>query len=123
MIEEPRTFHEAKKERKEDINQLRKGDQQDRCLADLLARCRKDNRCNLTECAVCEFRKTRALRRVSRAVETMTIIGERNVRIDVDSVQVVGSRRPLNEAKVRRIAASMRVTGLQTPITIRAVKK
>ena len=65
----------------------------------------------------------RARRRVPAAV--VKSIGSlfEIVHIAVDEIQIRGKRRALNEEKVRAIAASMDLIGLQTPVTVRMQKK
>ena len=65
----------------------------------------------------------RARRRVPAAV--VKSIGSlfEIVHIAVDEIQIRGKRRALNEEKVRAIAASMDLIGLQTPLTVRMQKK
>jgi ParB-like chromosome segregation protein Spo0J len=120
------TRAEAIQRRKEHIAELREGDKGERRLADVLAQCRKRNRCNRDECPVCERRQKLAARRIPESV-VESISGGFTPRfivrkIDVDAVKVVGKRRPLNEEKVRTIAASMNKIGLRTPITVRTKK-
>jgi protein tyrosine phosphatase (PTP) superfamily phosphohydrolase (DUF442 family) len=122
-MSEIETFAEAKQSQKDDIAQLKKGGKRDRRLASLLARCRKGNRCNLVKCPVCERRKERAGTQIGRASATKSVIGSLRARIFLPYVEVVGKRRPLNEAKVRFLAASMREIGQQSPITVREVGK
>ena len=45
------------------------------------------------------------------------------VHIKVGAIKIIGKRRPLNEAKVRALAASINEIGLQTPITVQNRKK
>ena len=114
---------EAKQQRKQLIAELRGGDDGERRLAEILAGCREGKRCHLHKCPVCERRKMRARRRVPAAV--VKSIGSlfEIVHIAVDEIQIRGKRRALNEEKVRAIAASMDLIGLQTPLTVRMQKK
>jgi hypothetical protein len=116
------SFDEAKQQRSELIAELRHGGAGEQRLADLLAQCRKGNRCNLDECAVCERRKRLPKWEVPASV-VKTITGRSVPRINLDRVEIIGERRPLNEKKLRAIAASMDRIGLQTPITVRCQKK
>ena len=116
------SFDEAKQERSELIAELRQGSAGEQRLADLLAKCRKNNRCNLDECPVCDRRK-RLPKWEAPASVVKTITGRSVPRIYLDRVEIVGERRPLNEKKLRAITASMGQIGLQTPITVRMQKK
>ena len=62
------SFKEAVKERKEHIAELRKEGNSER--ADLLAKCRKGNRCYLNDCPVCNRR-----RRVEQSKLPDSVIG------------------------------------------------
>ena len=117
------TFAVARQKQKAYIAQLRKGDKGERRLAKLLAQCRKGDRCNLEECLICARRKELPRWRVpSSAVKS--VIGTKTPQtIYLDGIEVVGKRRPLNEKKVREIAASMYKLGQQMPITVRMHKK
>ena len=77
------TAAEVKHQWKEHIDWLRKGDKSDRRLADLLAQCRKGNRCNLQECPKCELRKKMARLKVPAAV-----------------VKTIGSMHPISNIRV-----------------------
>ena len=116
------SFDEAKQERSKLIAELRQGSAREQRLADLLAKCRKNNRCNLDECPVCDRRK-RLPKWEAPASVVKTITGRSVPRIYLDRVEIVGERRPLNEKKLRAITASMGRIGLQTPITVRMQKK
>jgi hypothetical protein len=112
------SFADAKREWKQHIAWLRKGDKGHRRLADLLAQCRKSARCNLQECPKCKRRKEIARRKIpANAYKT---IGSPHPphNIYVNAIHVVGKRRPLKMPKVRAIAASMDLIGLQNPITV-----
>ena len=120
------TLAKAVEERKELIAELRKGDESDRRLANVLAHCRKGSRCHREECPVCERRKRRAARRIPRSavksgVGTFTSYIVKNLYLD--AVKVPRKHRPVNEEKVRAIAASIQRVGLRTPITVREHKK
>jgi hypothetical protein len=115
------TFEEAVTERKEHIAWLREGGDRDR--ADLLAKCRKGNRCHLDDCPVCQRRHKVARSQVPESV-IHTITGSSNLRfvvlgIDVNAIKVKGPRRLIDEKKLRALKASIAQIGLQTPITIR----
>ena len=115
------TFEEAVTERKEHIAWLREGGDRDR--ADLLAKCRKGNRCHLDDCPVCQRRHKVARSQVPELV-IHTITGSSNLRfvvlgIDVNAIKVKGPRRLIDEKKLRALKASIAQIGLQTPITIR----
>jgi hypothetical protein len=116
------SFDEAKQERSELIAELRQGSAGEQRLADLLAQCRKNNRCNLDQCPVCDRRRHLPKWEVPASV-VKTITGRSVSRIDLDKVEIVGERRPLNEKKLRAITASMGRIGLQTPITVRVQGK
>ena len=117
------SFAQAKALQTADIARLREGEKRDKRLASLLAACRKKSRCNLIKCAVCEYRKQRAKTRISQAPATKSLTLDRIANVHVTAIDVAGKRRPLNEAKVKLLAASMREIGQQTPITIRMVGK
>jgi ParB family chromosome partitioning protein len=121
------TFAEAKQRRKERIAELREGNKGERRLAEVLAQCRKGNRCNRAECPVCERRQKRASKRIpASAVKSLFGTYEPSFmvqRLYLDEVKVIGKRRPLNEEKVRALAASMTKIGLRTPITVRTMNK
>jgi len=112
------TAADAKREWEEHIAWLRKGDKGQRRLADLLAQCRKGKRCNLVECPKCERRKEIA--RMKIPAEAFKTIGSFRplYNIRVRAIDVDGKRRPLDQNKVRAIAASMDLVGLQTPISV-----
>ncbi|HEV3160092.1 MAG TPA: ParB/RepB/Spo0J family partition protein [Xanthobacteraceae bacterium] len=117
------TFEEAKEERKKLITELRQGNRGDRRLANLLAQCRKGNRCNRLKCPICQRRKALPKWKFPSAL-VKSVIGTLMPReIFVDSITIAGKRRPLDEVKVRAMAASMEQIGLQTPITLRKEKK
>ena len=111
-------FKVAVEQRKERIAELEQGDAGDRRLAALLAKCRKNRRCDLVECAVCERRKLVARRGIPASV--IKLIGWLNpmLHIGVRAIKVKGDRRALNPEKVIALAASMEEIGLQTPITV-----
>jgi ParB/RepB/Spo0J family partition protein len=110
---------EAERQWKEHIAWLREGYKGDKRLADLLAECRKGNRCHLEECPKCERRKEIARLRIP--ADAVKYLGSRHPisNIRVSKIVVDGKRRPLDKDKVRAIAASMEMVGLQTPITVR----
>ena len=119
------TFADAQRERKESIAELRKGDETDQLLANVLAQCRKGKRCYREECPVCERRKKSAARRIPKsAVKSMvgTFTSYIVENLYLDAVKVPRKHRPLNEEKVRAIAASIQQVGLRTPITVREQK-
>jgi uncharacterized ParB-like nuclease family protein len=112
------SFSAVKEEWKEKIARLREGTTGERRLADLLARCRKRSRCNLFECPICERRKLLPKWYVPAALMKSYIVG-RPRTIYVDVIQIIAKgRRPLDEKKVRAIAASMKKIGQQVPITV-----
>ena len=117
------TFEEAIAQRKELIAQLKEGDRGERRLAAILARCRKGSRCNLVRCPVCERRKLVAVNAVPASVVKAVGSLDGIVHIKVGAIKIIGKRRPLNEAKVRALAASINEIGLQTPITVQNRKK
>jgi len=108
---------------KQRIAEYRKGDKGQRLVADLMAQCRRGNRCNLLECPVCDRRRSRILPQISRAAVVKSVIGGIGLNIDPSGVEIGRNRRSLNEAKVRFIAASMREIGQQVPIIVRPVGK
>ena len=118
------TFEVAKEQRAERIKELETGSSADRRLAALLSSCCKGSRCNLLECAVCARRKLIAYRGVPASV--VKSIGSlfKRTSLAINAIHVVAKhRRPLKEAKVQAIAASMNQIGLQTPITVQAFKR
>lgn len=116
------TFTAAKQERNKLIAELREGDAGDRRLAKALMQCRRGNRCHLIACPVCERRKALPRWGVPAAL-TKSINGMKAPReIYIKGIEV-GKRRPLNEEKVRALAASMDQIGQQMPITVRMQKK
>ena len=119
------TFEVAKGQRAQRIKELEtEGSRADHRLAALLANCRKGRRCRLLECAVCRRRKLIAWRGVPASV--VKSIGSLFGRatLTIKRIEVVANRRrPLNEAKVQAIAASMNQIGLQTPITVQTFKR
>ena len=118
------TFEVANEQRAQRIKELEIGSSADRRLAALLSNCRKGSRCHLHECAVCERRKLIAYRGVpASVVKSIGSLFQRTT-LEIKAIQVVAKhRRPLNEAKVQAIAASMNQIGLQTPITVQAFKR
>jgi ParB family transcriptional regulator, chromosome partitioning protein len=118
------TAADAKRQWKERIAELREGDKGERRLADLLAECRTGKRCNLLECPKCERRREIAWRKVpADAVKTIGSLLHPIQNIRVNAIEVIGRRRPLQEDKLRAIAASMDFIGLQTPITVETRNK
>jgi ParB-like chromosome segregation protein Spo0J len=117
------TFAAAKQEQKALIAQLREGDAGDRRVAKALTQCREGNRCNLIACPVCERRKALPRWGVPAAL-VKSINGMKASReIYIKGIEIVGKRRPLNEEKVRALAASMDLLGQLMPITVRRQKK
>jgi hypothetical protein len=119
------TFKEAVQERKKHIAWLRKKGDHER--ADLIAKCRKDSRCLLGDCPVCDRRREVAFCRYPELAIHDTI-EEPLFRfvlheISVDAIKVVGPRRPINEKKLAALKASITQIGLQTPITKCPVRK
>jgi hypothetical protein len=113
------SVEEAKQRWKKRIADLRKGDKADRRLADSLAQCRDGYRCDLIECPKCERRKRKAQEQIPASV-AKNLSGRFRIWLArVKAIQVLGKRRPLNDAKVRAIAASMELIGLETPISVR----
>jgi ParB-like nuclease domain len=113
-------FDEARKLRAEIIAELEQGNDGERRLAGLLAKCRNGDRCHLVECPVCQRRERIALQRVPAS--TIKRLGSLfDVRhLDVDEITVIAKkRRPLDLGKVCAIAASINLIGLQAPITVR----
>jgi ParB-like nuclease domain len=117
------TLKLAKWWRKAYIEQWQTGDKRHRGWANLLAHCRKGSRCNLVECPVCEYRKERAFSRIADASATKSLLSSGVLVVDVTGVEIIGKRRPLNEEKVKFIAASMREIGQESPIIVRLVGK
>jgi ParB-like chromosome segregation protein Spo0J len=115
------TFEMAKQQRSELIAELRQGEAGEQRLADLLAQCHKGSRCNLHECPVCQRRKELPKYRIPASISKSWLGRPHEIRLS--SIRVVGERRPLNEAKLRTMMASMDRIGLQTPITVRMQKK
>jgi hypothetical protein len=113
------SVEEAKQRWKKRIAELREGDKADRRLADSLAQCRGGYHCDLIECPKCERRKRKAQEQVPASVAKNLSGRFRIWLIRVKAIQVVGKRRPLNDDKVRAIAASMELIGLETPISAR----
>jgi ParB-like chromosome segregation protein Spo0J len=113
------TAADAKQRWKKRIAELREGDKADRRLADSLAQCRGGYHCDLIECPKCERRKRKAQEQVPASVAKNLSGRFRIWLIRVKAIQVVGERRPLNDHKVRAIAASMALMGLETPISVR----
>jgi ParB/RepB/Spo0J family partition protein len=118
------TLEAAQEQLARRIEELKDGSKADRRVATLLSKCHKGKRCNLPECAVCERRKLIAYRVVPNSI--VTSVGSLFQRTDlkIDAIEVVAKRRrALNEAKVQAIAASMKLIGLQTPITVQSFKR
>jgi len=118
------SFAEAVQERKKHIAWLRKKGDHER--ADLIAKCRKDSRCLLGDCPVCDRRREVAFSRYPELAIHDTI-EEPLFRfvlheISVDAIKVVGPRRPINEKKLAALKASITQIGLQTPITVKMHK-
>jgi ParB-like chromosome segregation protein Spo0J len=116
---------EAVKLRKRRIAWLRKHGKQER--ANLLAQCRRGNRCYLNDCPVCERRHVVIRHRLPKSVVREVARGTFGVRfcvitVKVDAIRIAGPRRPVNERKLRELKASILQIGLQTPITVRLSK-
>ncbi|HEY7329496.1 MAG TPA: TM0106 family RecB-like putative nuclease [Gemmataceae bacterium] len=105
-------------ERKNHIAWLNEGDAGQRRLAALLSKCRNGQRCHLEECAVCERQKLIERRGVPASIVKSIGASYAIVTIYLDRIRVIGKRRPLNEQKVRTLAASIDKVGLQTPISV-----
>src|ERR1700730_4757752 len=118
------SFAEAVQERKKHIAWLRKKGDHER--ADLIAKCRKDSRCLLGDCPVCDRRREVAFSRYPELAihDTLEEPLFRFVlhEISVDAIKVVGPRRPINEKKLAALKASITQIGLQTPITVKMHK-
>src|ERR1700730_18673217 len=118
------SFAEAVQERKKHIAWLRKKGDHER--ADLIAKCRKDSRCLLGDCPVCDRRREVAFSRYPELAIHDTI-EEPLFRfvlheISVDAIKVVGPRRPIDEKKLAALKASITQIGLQTPIKVQVHK-
>ena len=113
------SVEEAKERWKKRIAELREGDKADLRLADSLARCRCGYHCDLIECPKCQRRKRKAQEQVPASVAKNLSGRFRIWLIRVKAIQILGKRRPLNDDKVRAIAASMELIGLETPISVR----
>jgi ParB-like nuclease domain len=118
------SFAEALEERKKDIAQYRKDG--DHKSADELAKCRKGNRCLSVACPVCYRRRQLAF---SRYPELAIYDSTENdlfrfvlYELSVDAIKVIGPRRPIDEKKLAALKASIKLIGLQTPITVRRQK-
>jgi ParB/RepB/Spo0J family partition protein len=116
------SFEDAVKQRKEHIAWLRKNGEEER--ANLLAQCRKHNRCYLDDCPVCERRVKLARSRLPKsAINYVTgCLYDRSyfvLGLDVNAIRIVGPRRRLDEKRLRELRASIAQIGLQTPITVR----
>jgi ParB family chromosome partitioning protein len=117
------TFAAAKQERKEKIAQLQEGDAGERRVAKALTQCRKGNRCNLTQCPICERRKLLPRWGVPAAL-VKSFHGMKVPReIYIKEIEIGSKRRPLNEEKLGALTASMKLIGQQIPITVRMQKK
>jgi ParB-like nuclease domain len=118
------TFKEAVQERKKHIAWLRKKGDHER--ADLIAKCRKHNRCLLGDCPVCDRRREVAFSRYPElAIHDTTedeLLRFALNEISVDAIKVVGPRRPIDEKKLAALKASITQIGLQTPITVQVHK-
>jgi ParB family chromosome partitioning protein len=121
------SFAEAVKERKKYIAELRKAGGHE--TADALAKCRKGNRCLSLACPVCYRRRQLAFSRYPELAirDSMALRVDDELwfvlrQLSVDAIKVVGPRRPLDEKKLAALKASIKMIGLQTPITVRKQK-
>jgi ParB/RepB/Spo0J family partition protein len=116
------TFAEAVKERKKDIASLRKEGQHE--TADTLAKCRKGNRCLSLACPVCYRRRQLAFSRYPELAihDSDELFRFVLYELSVDAIKVIGPRRPIDEKKLAALKASIKLIGLQTPITVRMQK-
>ena len=116
------TFAEVVKERKKDIASLRKEGQHE--TADTFAKCRKGNRC--LSCPVCYRRRQLAFSRYPELAIHDSIEDQLDrfvlYELSVDAIKVIGPRRPIDEKKLAALKASIKLIGLQTPITVRMQK-
>jgi ParB-like chromosome segregation protein Spo0J len=121
------TFADAIRGRKERIAELCEGDKADRCLAKVLARCRKGSRCHREDCAVCMRRGVIAKNRIPESAVEMHRGSPVNSfwlkDIKIEAIKVEGKRRALNEKELRRLMASMHQDTMRTPITVRTKGK
>src|ERR1700738_2962003 len=119
------SIKQARKERKEYIASLKESGNDEQ--ANLIAQCRKGNRCYQDGCPVCHRRYEINLSRTPGSVvktiargncgNSLIVLG-----ISIDAIRVIGHRRPINEKKLRALKASIVKIGLQTPITVRFSK-
>jgi hypothetical protein len=119
------SLEQALKERKEYIASLRESGNDEQ--ANLIAQCRKGNRCYQDGCPVCHRRYEINLSRTPGSVvktiargncgNSLIVLG-----IRIDAIRVIGHRRPINEKKLRALKASIVQIGLRTPITVRFSK-
>ncbi len=117
------SFAEAVQERKKHIAWLRKEGDHER--ADLIAKCRKHNRCLQGDCPVCDRRREVAFSRYPELAIHDTeepLLGIVLHEISVDAIKVVGPRRRIDEKKLAALKASITLIGLQTPITVKKHK-
>jgi hypothetical protein len=118
------SFAEAVQERKKHIAWLRKKGDHER--ADLIAKCRKDIRCLLGDCPVCDRRRQLAFSRYPELAIHDSTEDELDrfvlYELSVDAIKVIGPRRPIDEKKLAPLKASIKLIGLQTPITVRMQK-
>jgi ParB family transcriptional regulator, chromosome partitioning protein len=117
------TRKEAKSQQKQLIARYRAGNKKQRLRAELMADCGPRHRCNVRDCPVCDRRLKREMRQIPKGCVEKILIGGYGIRAGIDDIVVGKRRRPLNEAKVAFIAASMRQVGQLVPIIVRVVKK
>ena len=110
------TFAEIVPRQKEYIAQLKEGTKADQELATFLATCREGHRCYSPACLVCLYRREHR----SFPDTAVSKYGSLTSRFSVyvGNITVIGRRRRVNEKKLRRLMASMKLIGLQTPITV-----
>jgi hypothetical protein len=118
------SFEEALKEWKKKIAQCRKeGDHES---ADALAKCCKGNRCLSFSCPICNRRRQIAFKRYPElAIRDDLELDELRIdllQLSVDAIKVVGPRRPIDQKKLAVLKASIKLVGLQTPISVRKEK-
>ena len=112
------TFEKVLEQRKSHIAWLKEGDAGQQRVADLLSKCRKNARCYLLQCPVCERRKLMAQRIPADADKGFLGTSYPIRSVYIERIRVPGKRRPLEENKLRRLAASIDKSGLQTPISV-----
>jgi hypothetical protein len=83
------TVAEAKQQRKDRIHQLWNGNKGDRRLAALVSKCRRDKRCHLDVCPVCERRRRKAAQQVPVTLADVVKVTGKIIGVIEDEISTI----------------------------------